>query len=613
MSAKLIKSKLNINGVFKLNNETFYVGAKITAHKKAGINIYDLKSSKLIKFIEFPKDTACGEMYNLEISGIDVTDKKYRIVSDDTEYVDKFATKIIGNEIYGKKVSVNDLYGGFSELKLSETAPLHIPYDETVMYLSHVRAMTMDDKLMKEGKGTFIGLTKKINYLKSLGINSLELMPVNEYIENPSMEDMTTDEKALRYRQKESDEKKLINFWGFDSAYHRAIKSSYGCEDSETEFETLVKSLHKNGIECILMMYFKDGSDTDYVCDSLVYMVRRFGVDGFRILGENIDLKAVIANPYLKHTKIMCDMDVNITEENRDKRLLLYNDRFMNMARRILKSDEDLVPSISYALRENYKNISVARYVSDYFGFTLNDLVSYNKKHNEDNLENNTDGASYNYSWNCGEEGETKKRNIMALRKRQARNAMLLMMTAQGVPVIRGGDEMLNSQKGNNNPYCQDNEIGWINYEHKAVNKEFLEFTKNLIAFRKRHKILHQTFPLRMSDYISCKMADISYHGEEPFRMNQDVDSREWAVMYEGAYAKCYTGEKEPTLMIIYNLHWEDRDFSLYKSAKNKNWKLIYSSDGSTDESFDEKKALKISSDKFHAMGRSISVLMLDQ
>ena len=266
---------------------------------------------------------------------------------------------------------------------------------------------------------------------------------------------------------------------------------------------------------------------------------------------------------------------------------------------------------MSFAARDNAKYYSPLRYITDFSGFTLWDLVSFNVKHNDANGEGNTDGTEYNYSWNCGVEGESNKRNVKKLRYRQVRNAMLLCMLSQGTPMLLAGDEFLNSQNGNNNPYCQDNETGWVTDKNDKASRDFTKFVTNLSAFRKRHSILHQPKELMLFDYMSCKAPDVSFHGREAFKIDQSPVSREFAVLYFGDYSKQYTGKKEESVYIIYNMHWEKKEFVLPLKEKAKKWHLLYSTDGSTDESFDETAAKPIESDTFMAEGRSISVLLL--
>jgi len=377
----------------------------------------------------------------------------------------------------------------------------------------------------------------------------------------------------------------------------------------------MVKAFHDKGLECIFMMQYLPDTSEDYIIDSLKYWLFTFHADGFRLVGPNVHAQKILDEPIFKNTKIITDNfnfgDYKPSSISKFKNLGALNGNFEAGARRFIKGDEDLVSYFSFAVRENAKYYSPLRYITDFAGFTLWDLVSYNVKHNDNNDEGNTDGTDYNYSWNCGAEGESGKRNVRKLRLKQVRNAMLLCILSQGTPMLLGGDEFLNTQNGNNNPYCQDNETGWITDRNDKASRDFTRFVSNLIAFRKRHSILHQPKELMLFDYMSCKAPDVSFHGREAFKIDQSPVSREFAVLYFGDYSKQYTGKKEDSVYIIYNMHWEKKEFVLPLKEKTKKWRLLYSTDGSTDESFDEKKANVLDSDTFMAEGRSISVLLL--
>ena len=196
------------------------------------------------------------------------------------------------------------------------------------------------------------------------------------------------------------------------------------------------------------------------------------------------------------------------------------------------------------------------------------DLVSYDSKHNEANGENNTDGPDYNYSWNCGAEGPSRKRAVTALRKNQVRNAFFLLLTAQGTPCILAGDEFYNTQKGNNNVYCQDNETGWVDWSRLKTDDELFTFVKELIAFRKAHPCLHREEELKGMDRTACGVPDVSYHGESAWQIKDEVSSRQLGVLYSAAGA----GDEE--CFIAYNMHWLPHTFALPSPGKGRGWKL---------------------------------------
>ena len=197
-----------------------------------------------------------------------------------------------------------------------------------------------------------------------------------------------------------------------------------------------------------------------------------------------------------------------------EKNLAEYNMQFMEDMRRFLKGDEGMLSAFEFRNRRNPAEYAVIDYMANTNGFTLMDTVSYDRKHNEKNGEENRDGSDYNYSWNCGAEGPTRKKKIVELRKQLLKNAYLLLFLSQGVPLLMAGDEFGNSQDGNNNAYCQDNAVSWLNWKLLETHKDQVDFVKRLIAFRKAHKMFHMDREPRIMDYKSCGRPDVSYHGE---------------------------------------------------------------------------------------------------
>lgn len=600
--------KIN-KGVYKLKNSVV-VHVEIPHITIAGIKLYDIDSQTLVRDIVFSSDCFHGDMLYtcFEIS----TDKElfYVLYNDNSEFVDLYAKQVIFLD--GKTYGVI-----LPEVKpMAESySPLKIPYEDSIFYQVSVKGATKADNSVKSRGGTFRGFEKKIPYYSQLGVTAVILMPV--YITVPfSMEKKRPYEIKPDYRLAEGEKK--VNYWGFGKGFYFSLNPELCLSKNPfKEFSSMIKGLHKANIECILIMQFEEGTDASYICEVLTYWMLNFQIDGFRIIGSGIDTRAISLCPYLKGVKLIFE---NFDFDNyRPSSLINYKNiaclksDYLNTSRRFLKADEDCVGTMSYLVRRNSSYFANICNVTDFSGFTLQDLVSYNVKHNEDNGEGNTDGTDYNYSWNCGVEGETSKRSILKLRKKQVRNATLLYMLSQGTPLIQGGDEVLNSQLGNNNPYCQDNEIGWINYRKDKVAKEYYAFLKNLIEFRKRHCILHQPKELMLFDYMSCKVPDVSFHGKEAFRMDSSPVSREFGILYHGAYAKQYIRKSEVSVYIIYNMNWEPREFALPLKNGVVNWKLLYSTDGSTDERFNETDAQLITKESYIAEPRSISILITDK
>ena len=207
------------------------------------------------------------------------------------------------------------------------------------------------------------------------------------------------------------------------------------------------------------------------------------------------------------------------------------------------------------------------------------DMVSYDRKHNEENGEYNKDGIEDNYSWNCGFEGVTKRKNVVNLRNRQLKNAMCMLMLSQGTPMIYSGDEFGNSCGGNNNPYCQDNEISYLDWRLVEKNNEYLNFVKDLISFRKNHNILHMEIPMQQRDYHSLGMPDISFHSDKTWSLENDVLSRQFGVMLYGKYCTLCGKNAEENIYIAFNMHWEEKKLGLPTAGKNKEWEQAFSTD----------------------------------
>ncbi|HOO29165.1 MAG TPA: hypothetical protein PLU43_11935, partial [Lachnospiraceae bacterium] len=237
-----------------------------------------------------------------------------------------------------------------------------------------------------------------------------------------------------------------------------------------------------------------------------------------------------------------------------------------------LKSDEDMLQAFLYRQRRNPQDVHVINYLTAYEGFTLNDLVSYDYKHNEENGEENRDGNNYNYSWNCGAEGSTRRKAVGKLRMRQMKNAFAMLLLSQGTPMLLSGDEFCNTQYGNNNAYCQDNKVTWLNWKQTKQSQELYEYVKELIALRKSHPILHMEEELRIMDYAACGYPDLSYHAEAAWYPKMENHIRHIGMMLCGMYARIDRLTKDSFFFIAYNMHWESHKFGLPKLPKEMNW-----------------------------------------
>ena len=205
-------------------------------------------------------------------------------------------------------------------------------------------------------------------------------------------------------------------------------------------------------------------------------------------------------------------------------------------------------------------------------GFTLMDMVSYEQKHNEENGENNRDGSNENYTWNCGEEGPTKKRAILRTREKQLRNAVLLLFLSQGTPLLLAGDEFGNSQAGNNNAWCQDNETAWLDWSLMRKNRWLHDYIAAIIAFRKAHPMFRLPREPRCVDYIACGHPDVSYHGKSAWYADPDVSCRQLGILYCGEYAELPDGTKDDWFYVACNMHWNPHEFGLPKLPEGYQW-----------------------------------------
>ena len=263
---------------------------------------------------------------------------------------------------------------------------------------------------------------------------------------------------------------------------------------------------------------------------------------------------------------------MNLTETGCGRFIGLYTDDFRYPLRRLLKSDEGQVSDSLSLLRSNPENFGRINFFSDYQGFTLMDMVSYDRKHNEENGESGRDGSDYNFSWNCGEEGPTRKKKIRELRLRQIKNAYSLLMLGAGTPLIFMGDEFGNSQMGNNNPYCIDSPVTWLDWKDLKKNSELSDYLKDLVKLRKDHKILRSGRELYMIDTENCGYPEMSYHSDTAYRVSCEYYSRSFGIMY------C-EDKGESLMYAAVNMGWENKKLALPRPPKGFDWRITYSTD----------------------------------
>lgn len=592
-------TKMGLNGSKEGNGVAFAFDAKdkILTAKEIGLIIYnDLGQS--IK-IPFSNNGRSGVVYGLAIDDEALLNGEvvYNFYADDEVIIDEYATSYQGNERFGlvglnsqiKSVFTKDVYDWENSKKP------HIPFEDTILYGLNVRSFTIDKTSGVKNKGTFEGVIEKLPYLRDLGVTSLVLMPSYEYDECHIIKAKdslvkTIDEAKERSTDKADDVGKL-NLWGFTKGYYFAPKNSYSANNNPIKsFKDLVKASHMSGIEIIMQFYFSPDMNSEMIPDILKYWKNEYQIDGFRISGFYIPHRLLINDSILKDTKLWFDYipydDINDATVIFEKNAAVNNGNFRNEIRRFLKSDENLINQFVSYQKSNPDKNAVINYLCDYDGFTLYDLYCYERKHNEYNGENNSDGTNENYSWNCGIEGESRKKAILNLRMTQVKNALSLLFLSQGTPYLFSGDEMLNTRGGNNNAYCLDNSLGYIKWKNNKTSSEIYEFTKMLIKLRQNNRILHMKEQMKNLDYLSLGAPDLSYHGIEAWRPELLYNSRMIGLYFNGDYAK-ENNKKCASFYIGINMHWENHRLAVPKLKKGLTYKKLLDTSNSNNTSRD--------------------------
>jgi len=505
--------------------------------------------------------------------------------------------------------------------------PLKYPWSDTLIYETHVRGLTIHPSSGTKYPGTFLGVIEKIPYFKELGITAVELMPVQEFNEN-----------ELELRNPFTGEL-LRNYWGYNTVAFFAPKESYGtgrkpgCQISE--FKTMVRELHRAGIEVILdivlnhtaegselgpilnfrgienSVYYMLKSDRrhysnysgcgntlncnhpvvrSYILDCLRHWVIEMHVDGFRfdlasVLGrdENGDiltnpplLETIAEDPILRGVKLVAEAwDAGGAYQVGSfpgQRWSEWNGRFRDEIRRFWRGDPGMVSLLATRIcgssdlyqRDGKEPINSINFITCHDGFTLNDLVSYGQKHNEVNGEDSRDGENANYSENYGVEGETNDPAIETTRLRQIKNMLATLLISSGVPMILGGDEFRRTQRGNNNAYCQDNEISWYNWSSLNRNYELFRFTREMVAFRKRNRVL------RTQEFYTDQ--DISWFGPsgKPPKWS-DADRTLGCMIHAQRFAE---GVRGHALCILFNAESVEVRFKLLSPPGGERWHI---------------------------------------
>jgi len=482
-----------------------------------------LKNGNTTKEIELNRN---ANIHHIELINIP-KNTLYAYKADDEIRQDPYAKHFATSRSWGTQTNEETYLFAKIEIEsedklkdLKKSQKPGIKFEDLIIYEMHVRAFTKDRSAKTKNGGTFSAIVEKIDYLKKLGINAIELMPIYEFDENS-------------YSAMEADTKKILcNFWGYSPISFFSIMKRYG---DELDFKNLVDELHKNGIEIILDVvynhmqnpikdknYFLLDENTNHlnfsgcgntfnanssvgaklIVDSLIYFVENFNVDGFRfdlasiltrgnngiILEKPLILEMIKKEKKLKDLKLIAEPwdAANLHQLGFFTKYNFYewNDQYRDVVRKFIKGDENLEKDFVDCVIGK-SNINSINFVTCHDGFTLNDLVSFEKKHNEKNLENNRDGNDFNFSKNYGKEGLTEDEKINEVRLRQAKNFMLALMISKNVPMIYMGDEYLHTKNGNNNTWCQDNKLNYFLWNKELKIFDFIKF---LIEFRDKNK-----------------------------------------------------------------------------------------------------------------------------
>ncbi len=575
--------------------------AMVSDTAECGVLLYNSQSSEFEPLkIAFPIENRVGHVYSMKIEGISPRYNGYRLYKGN-EILSDIYGKSYQTHPYGEEIEESEMLGLFGEKKFDwgEDKNPKTAFSEAVFYGLHVRGFTYGIGSKCRHKGTFWGVQEKLDYLKDLGVTSVILMPAYEFIEKEKPKE-TKLPKSGQFFAKPV-QKNTLNYWGYKKGYYYAPKASYAAgKDPVTEMKQLVKSCHEKGMELFMQFYFPYDVHEPEIIHILEHWVMEYHIDGFQIMAGHINIQIIKEAPSLADTKLIFydfqdynDRSGSLPSAKKVcKRLCIYRDDTMNDFRRFLKGDEYTLEAIMYHFRKNGKNVAYLNSIADYNSFRIADLVSYDYKHNEANGEKNSDGNSYNYSWNCGVEGPTKKKAITKLRLQQMKNALSFVFLSQGTPYLFMGDEMGFSQGGNNNPYNQDNETSWLDWRCLRKNSEIYEFVKELIAYRKAHRILRMDDYLAGTDTIGCGYPNISFHGEEVYKTFFEPYRRELGVLLCGKYAVDRAGNPDKLIYIIFNMHWEEHSFALPKLPKGCEWKVALKTCG---ESIEEGSVREIS------------------
>jgi len=567
----LTGNPLNMGAMVTKDGVNFAV--RVPEDREAFLVLTDPSGSTILQEIPLPVEDRVGEVSAVLVRGRGLMSCGYYFVINGKKVDDPYAKRVSGP--VGRIVS--DRYD-WENVASPKTA-----VNDLIIYKLHVRGFTKGARSGVKAKGTFRGIVEKIPYLKELGINAIELMPAYEWDETldmPPFARITAGE--------------LRNYWGYaeKNRYYAPKEKFSRNADSVREMKDMVKALHRAGISCIMEFYIPAEADTYAILQAVRYWKMAYHIDGFHFSGEGVPYTPITHDPLLARTLLFFERldERNLPEANSHeaRHLIEYNNDFQYTGRCFLKGDAGLISRFVSAVRKNPASYGTVNYLANVNGFTLMDAVSYNEKHNEENGENNCDGTDMNLSWNCGEEGPTRRKLILDLRRKQVRNALAYVLLSESIPLIYAGDEFGNSQDGNNNPYASDDPLGWVDWTVFRKNEDIFRCARDLIAFRKEHPILHPEKALRGTDYRSFGFPDVSIHCDRAWYFPYEEKARSVALMYCGSYARKADGSYDDLIYVAYNAYWEKQVFGLPILPRGRRWQVVLSSDKDIWRIFDE-------------------------
>jgi len=624
-----------------------------SAATSCALVLFEKGSGEPLVELDVPPEFRIGDVYSIMVFDLEIEDLEYGFRFDgpfephrgprfdrNRIVADPYARAMGGRDTWRSEPdwSNGDAYVHRSRVVLDDfdwegDRPLELRTTDLIVYELHVRGFTADPSSGVSAPGTYAGLREKIPYLKALGINCVELLPIFEFDEwENSRSHPATGEW-------------LGNYWGYSTLGFFAPKAGYAATGSLAmdvdELKTLIKELHANGIEIILDVVFNHTAEGDHrgptisfrgidnatyymltpegwyynfsgcgntfncnnpvvrglVVDCLRYWASEYHIDGFRfdlasILGRDPHgaplanpplLESLAYDPILSKCKLIAEAwDAGglyqVGSFPAYGRWAEWNGKFRDNVRRFLKGEPGVIGDMAarvqgspdlYADRGPGTSIN---FITAHDGFTLADLFAYNEKHNDANGEDNRDGSNDNDSWNCGTEGSTDDPGILALRLRLTKNAIAMLMFSQGIPMLVMGDEFGRTQNGNNNGYCHDSELSWVNWALAEKNAELLNFTRGCVALRQAVPMLRSPhFPNALGG--DDRDADIDFVGTS----GTGQDWAGWNTVL--AYRLTERGREEGVpgdeMMVMFNMHWGDQYFGLQPPAGGGGWHVL--------------------------------------